>query len=204
MKNPVAPGASGRPREAERLTDPDRWVDLHGNLLYSFALLRTRDAHAAQDLVQETFLAALKSRGSFMGQSSERTWLVGILKHKLIDHFRRYKRERPVQEDGEETTEAFDRKGAWRTPPAGWPEAPERLLENREFWQVFSACLKGLPLRLREVFSMREFDDMKTDEICKVTGVTATHLWTMLHRARARLRTCLEKEWFQGCAEGDG
>jgi len=190
--------------ETDRLTEPEEWVDLHGDALYGFALLRTGNAHVSEDLVQETFLAALKSRSSFAGQSSERTWLVGILKHKLIDHFRKHKREQPFQEEEGDTAEAFDRKGAWSTPPGRWPKAPETLLEDQEFWQAFSACLKELPQRLREVFSMRELDDLKTEEICKVTGVTATNLWTMLHRARARLRKCLEAGWFQAAVEGDG
>ena len=183
-------------------TDPDQWVDLHGDVLYSFALLRTRDANVAQDLVQETFLAALKSRKAFEGQSSERTWLVGILKHKVIDHFRRNKREQPLEDEEGETRDAFDRKGAWRTPPGRWPERPEKLLERREFWQVLAACMDDLPQRLRQVFAMRELDDMKSEEICKVAGLRATNLWTMLHRARARLRKCMEKRWFQAAAEG--
>ena len=204
MEDPATPGPSCDPGEADPLTEPNQWVDLHGNALYSFALLRTGNAHVSQDLVQETFLAALKSRTSFEGQSSERTWLVGILKHKLIDHYRKHKREQPLEEDGEETTEAFDHKGAWRMPPGRWPEMPEKLLENQEFWQAFSGCLKDLPLRLRQVFSMKELDDMRSEEICKVTGVTATNLWTMLHRARARLRKCLENSWFQAAGEGNG
>ena len=186
------------------LSDPGRWVDLHGDLLYSFALLRVRDRHAAQDLVQETFLAALKSRESFGRQSSERTWLVGILKHKLIDHFRKTGREVPLADDGEEMENAFDQRGAWRTPPGRWPEKPEKLLENQEFWKAFSACMDHLPQRLRQVFSMRELDEMDSEEICKVAHVTTTNLWTILHRARASLRKCLEATWFQPAAEGDG
>ncbi len=205
MENPVAPTRSSDPgEEHDALTDPSRWVDLHGDLLYSFALLRTRDANVAQDLVQETFLAALKSRETFGGQSSERTWLVGILKHKLIDHFRKIKREIPLEDDGEETKNSFDQRGAWRMPPGRWPKKPERLLENQEFWQVFSACMDHLPPRLKQVFAMRELDDMKSEEICKVVGVTATNLWTMLHRARVSFGRCLENTWFQTAAGGDG
>lgn len=186
------------------VTDPGRWVDLHGDALYSFALLRTRDANVAQDLVQETFLAALKSRQAFKGQSSERTWLVGILKHKLFDHFRKNKWEKPLDDDWEEGKDAFDQRGAWRTPPGRWPETPEKHLENQEFRHALSACMDDLPQRLRQVFAMRDLDDMKSEEICKVVGVTATNLWTMLHRARARLRKCIENKWFQTAAEGNG
>ena len=190
--------------EVRALTDPDQWVDLHGDVLYGFALLRTGNTHLAEDLVQETLLAALKSRQAFKGQSSERTWLVGILKHKVIDHFRKNKWEQSLEDDGEETTAAFDHRGAWRMPPGRWPEMPEKLLENQEFWQALSACMDDLPQRLRQVFSMKELDDMKSEEICKVVGVTATNLWTMLHRARARLRKCIENKWFQTAAEGNG
>lgn len=185
------------------LTDPGRWVGLHGDKLYGFALLRTGNPHVSQDLVQETFLAALKSRQAFGGQSSERTWLVGILKHKLVDHYRKSNREPSSEKDEEEKTDAFDHKGTWRLPPGRWPEMPEKHLENQEFWQVFRACMDRLPLRLRQAFSMRELDDMETAEICKVVGATATNLWTMLHRARARLRSCLEDTWFRTDVEGE-
>lgn len=179
---------------------PEIWVDRHGDALFRFAMIRLRDAALAEELVQETFLAALQSSDRYTGQSSERTWLVGILKHKIVDHFRRIARERPASEDetADEATEAlFDEHRYWRHElgPREWGADPATSFERAEFWGVLEGCLAEIPPRHAAAFTLREVDEMSSEEICKVLDVTTTNLWVMLHRARAHLRLCLERNW---------
>jgi len=181
------------------LTEPETWVDEHGDALYSYALSRLKNPASAEDVVQETFLAALKADGAFSGKSSMRTWLIGILKHKIVDLIRKESREQPI--DGIETMEAsdekfFDRKGRWRVAPADWQVHPHKILEQKEFRRVLAGCLAHLPDRLRSVFSLREMEQESTEEISKVLDITPTNLWVMLYRARMRLQTCLNENWF--------
>jgi len=190
------------------LSDPETWVDRHGGYLFGFAMKRLRDPALAEELVQEVLLAALQSRERFQGRSSERSWLVGILKHKIIDHFRRISRERPVENIEawpEELANSFDEGGHWRAEegegPIDWGERPSTALQQKEFQDVLGRCLAKLSPRIAEAFTLREMDELETGEICKILGVTPTNLWVMLHRARVQLRRCLEVSWFGG-AEG--
>lgn len=178
------------------LTDPTAWVDRHGDLLFRYAMTRIGDRHVAEDLVQETFVAALKS-GKFSGQAEEHTWFVGILKHKIVDYYRRRDRERPnpaIQPKKQE--ELFDEKGWWRVQPAKWPVDAGNTLETAEFWEAFRLCLAGLPQRMRLVFSLREMDDHSTEQVCEEFQITASNLGVLLYRARMGLRRCLEVNWF--------
>jgi RNA polymerase sigma-70 factor (TIGR02943 family) len=188
--------------------DPSTWVDEHGDVLYRFALLRVKDPHVAEDLVQDTFISALEGLDTFKGDSSERTWLVGILKHKILDHFRKNSREIVSTDlgtiDGESDDETFNRWEQWRRPPSSWRDSPDNLLENKEFWRVFVRCLEGLPESFRRAFALREIDGLNTEEVCKILEVTTTNLWVMLHRARARLRNCLDDNWFREARSGAG
>lgn len=189
--------------------DPSTWVDEHGDVLYRFALLRVKDPHVAEDLVQETLISALQGLARFKGASSIRTWLVGILKHKIIDHFRKSSKEisssdlTPLTNESEE--EAIDRLGGEADPHGAvkpWRETPDNLLDNKEFMRAFRQCLAGLPDAFRSAFSLRELDGLKTDEICKILDITPTNLWVILHRARNRLRSCLNANWFEGDGPG--
>jgi RNA polymerase sigma-70 factor, ECF subfamily len=186
-------------------SDPSVWVDLHGDYLYRYALLRLRDAALAEDAVQETLLAALQSRRDFEGRSAERTWLTGILKHKLVDHFRKVGRIVFVgQVEGEEFEheELFKQEGKWRDhfdparAPVEWCASPSELLEQGEFWEVFQKCISPLPARIGSAFTLREMEGLSSEEICEVLGITVNNLWVMLHRARMHLRRCLELNWF--------
>ncbi len=181
--------------------NPERWVDAHGDYLYRYALSRVRDTQSAEDCVQETLLSALKSRENFSGESSERTWLTGILKHKIIDHFRKTSRERAVSDmETEEdfTEDFFDKKGMWKmdAAPSDWTMDPDAALSQKEFLKTLEGCLKKLPARLARLFTLVEMDGLSSDESCKVLNVTATNVWVMLYRARMGLRKCLEKNWF--------
>jgi RNA polymerase sigma-70 factor, ECF subfamily len=190
------------PRSAEPTIDPERWVDAYGDYLYRYALTRLRNPKAAEDMVQETFLAALKARTTFSGRSSEKTWFVGILKHKIIDHFRKSSHEQPMSDfltdKDDNVEELFDREGRWKKPPAKWDTDPGKVIERDEFWVIFQNCLNKLQSKIADAFSLRELEGLETDEICEVLQVSKNNLWVMLHRARIQLRQCLENNWFGG------
>jgi RNA polymerase sigma-70 factor (TIGR02943 family) len=180
-------------------TCPERWVDEHGDYLYCFALARVNDPEAAEDLVQETFLAALKAVPSFAGQSTERTWLTSILKNKLVDRLRQRQRAGLVADLGrpDECVDGlYDRAGHWKAGPRDWEGDPARALERQEFWEAFQHCYAHLPDRLREVFSLRLLDGVSAPEVCQVLGISATNLWALVHRARVRLWHCLNRTGF--------
>ena len=182
------------------IQDPESWVDEHGDALFRYAMFRIHDGQIAEDLVQETFLAALRAKDSFAGRSTVRTWLFGILKHKIIDHLRKANRERPVEDVeiyASFTGESFDQRGGWKSRPAEWTTDPSALFEQKEFWQVLQRCLKELPPRLHQAFTLRELDGLSAEEVRKILNVSATNGGVMLHRARLRLRSCLEKIWFE-------
>jgi len=189
----------------EMLSNPENWVDQYGDYLLRYAMSRLRDRSLAEEAVQETFLSALKAKQSFEGQSSERTWLVGILKHKIIDHYRKTSRELPLFEDqsGAEPEETFRKSGEWVghwTPgaaPAEWGGDPTRELQRKEFREALQRCLSMLPERLAQVFILREIEEMSSAEICKTLNITESNLWVMLHRARAQLRRSLENQYFK-------
>lgn len=177
-------------------------IEKHRDYLLRYASLQLRDAGAAEDAVQDTLIAALEGRERFAGKSSVKTWLTGILKHKIIDHVRRQSREQPLlANDGDERSEAeaidalFLEDGHWRQPPSDWGD-PDTALQNKAFLEVFEQCAKGMPARTARAFMMREVMDMDTDEICKELEVSTTNCWVMLHRARLALRECLEIKWF--------
>lgn len=165
--------------------------------LLKYALLQLRNAAWAEDAVSETLLAALEKPQSFAGKSQLKTWLVGILKHKLVDQMRRNCREMSLTaEDGEDLDEElFKPDGHWREAPQEWGD-PEHTLHQLDFMRVLDACVEKLPGQQGRLFMMREWLELETDEICKVLDISPTNLWVMLHRARLRLRECLQLNWF--------
>ena len=167
--------------------------------LLRYALVQLRDPQLAADVVQETLLAALDG-AVFSGKSSRKTWLTGILKHKIIDVLRRQARERSLT-DSDDASEAeavdalFANDGHWRQFPADWGD-PEKSFVDKKFREVFEMCARVMPIRLARAFTLREVMELSTDEICKELAVTPTNLWVMLHRARLLLRECIEIKWF--------
>jgi RNA polymerase sigma-70 factor (ECF subfamily) len=175
-------------------------LEQHHSYLLHYAMLQLRDKTLAEDAVQETLLAALEGRAKFSGKSSHKTWLTGILKHKIIDILRRKAREAPLMlHEDESEADAFDalfkEDGHWRQAPASWGD-PDKALEDKRFWAVLEMCAGLLPARTARVFMMREVLELTTEEICKELSITPTNLWVMLHRARLSLRECLELKWF--------
>ena len=183
--------------------EPTAWVDEHGDYLFRYAVFRLGRADVAEDLVQETFLAALRNRQSFAGRSSERTWLVAILKNKISDHLRRHCREEthagPPAEDI--LDHLFDDRGRWRNPPKRCADDPAQALERKEYWETIQRCLGKLPQRLKAAFSLREMDQLTSEQVQEALGVTAGNLWALLHRARISLCRCLDIHWFKAVPE---
>lgn len=175
-------------------------LEQHRPVLLRFAMLQLRNRAQAEDAVQETLVAAIQGAKSFAGKSSVRTWLVGILKHKIVDHIRRSRREEPLELPNAETSlEDFDilykEDGHYASAPAEWGD-PETALSQRKFFETLERCLEGLPKNTARVFMMREVMGMETDEICKELAITATNCWVLLYRARMALRVCLGERWF--------
>lgn len=182
--------------------DVDALVDAHGDALFRYALLRVREREAAEDLVQDTLLAAIESRDRFQGQSQPRTWLIGILRHKILDHLRSRDRQQPVsQASGDEedrSVEAlFDKRGMWQKHPGRFAIDSNDLVEKEEFWAALTQCIDELPQRQAQAFTLKSVDEVATGQACEALAVTQSHLWVLLHRARTRLRQCLELSWFQ-------
>jgi RNA polymerase sigma-70 factor (ECF subfamily) len=179
----------------------ERWLTEHGDALYRVALGRTRNPDIARDLVQETLLAGIQHWTQFAGRSQEAAWLMGILRNKIVDHFRRQSREQTFTDLeflAEERERFFDKHASWSSAlaPKAWPR-PDESFEQTEFWRVFNRCVSHLPERVAQVFLLRELDGMASGDICKEFGVSPNNFWVMLYRARMALRHCLEKNWFK-------
>jgi len=183
----------------------DDWVDQYGDALFRFAVVRVKSREVAEDLVQDVFLAAVKSKELFQGRSSEKTWLFSILKHKIIDHFRRSKstvRFQDYIEDPDQMDAFFNSKGGWKTPSTHWSANPAKANEAKEFLDHFYRCLAGLPKRTADAFVHREIDGLSTSEICTRLNITENNCWVILYRARMMLRKCLEVVGFDQGSEG--
>lgn len=174
------------------------WVETHGDYLFNFAIGQVRDTNVAEDLLQETFLAALKAQNSFSGRSSERTWLVSILRHKLYDHLRKTCRERaarveplPVRDDGE----SLDDTMLWIHQIAAESTSPSKRIELEEFREHLEKAMGKLPPRIAQVFQLYAVEERPNHEVCAQLNISESNLWVMLHRARKQLRTELDGWW---------
>ena len=170
--------------------------------LLRVARLQLRSDELAEDVVQDTLLAALQGAAGFSGKSSVKTWLTAILKHKIVDAIRRKQAAPQLTTLDEECRlddfdALFDDTGHWEHPPASWGN-PEQDFARREFFDIMDFCLEQLPPATARVFMMREVLELESDEICKELAITATNLWVIMYRARTSLRLCLEKHWFGG------
>lgn len=189
----------------EDMSDPEFWVDKYADYLYRYALTRLREKRLAEDMVQETFLAALKSKNSFAGQSSEKTWLTGILKNKIMDHFRKAHREVPIEDviNFQSVDDDFEtggnNSGQWKINkrPADWMIDSSDPAEINEFWKFLELCLSRIPKQCADIFVLREIEGLENKEICNEIDVNPTNLRVMLHRARKQLRRCLEANWIE-------
>lgn len=180
---------------------PGQWVGMYADYLYSYAYSRINDAELAKDLVQETFLAALEGWEKFGRQSSEKTWLTGILKNKIYDVYRKKSRtllHEPLSGDGQDADELFEGDtGHWKEghyPVAFGIEQPDAL-EHKEFEGILKACMAKLPPLWSSVFRMKHIDEESGEDICERLDITASNFWVISHRAKVSLRDCLQKNW---------
>ncbi|MDO8905369.1 sigma-70 family RNA polymerase sigma factor [Hydrogenophaga sp.] len=169
--------------------------------LMRFARLQLRNEAWAEDAVSETLLAALAKPQAFEARSQLKTWLVGILKHKIIDILRQRQREVVLDEGSDDDSfdplehMAFKTDGHFAEKPTEWGN-PERDMQSRQFFAVLEACTEKLPPAQGRLFLMREWLELSSEDICKELSLTPTNLYVQLHRARLRLRECLELNWF--------
>lgn len=192
----------------EHDSSPEQWAELYGDYLYNYSISRVNSREVALDLVQETFLAGLSARTSFEGRSSVKTWLISILKRKIIDHYRKNYRnkedtildknfsegggELPFYSDGE-------MKGQWKADrvPQDWNISAEKALENEELGNIIKDCITALPDKWGAVFALRVVEELASEDVCKEMEITASNLWVILHRAKLQLRDCVEKNWLK-------
>ncbi len=181
-------------------TELTEWVKLYTRELYSWAFQKTSDRQLSEDLVQETFLAAAESRGSFKRESQPKTWLYGILKNKIAEHYRKSLRQNITTTlPPDELLAFFDDNGQWEksAAPQSWNSEPERLTDQPAFNKVFDGCIEHLPATMNACIRLKFLDEKKGEQICQELGLTSTNYWQLIHRAKLQLRDCLEKYWFQ-------
>jgi len=176
--------------------DPNVWVDRYSDYLFNFTIVRVNDSEIAKDLISETFLAGLKSKDNFKGEASERTWLISILKRKIIDHYRRInsnkgKAEVRISYNDEES------EGDWLEERVSDPfdKTAEDTMENEELGIAIYGCLDSLNEKQATIFKMKTIDGFDTEAICNEFNITASNLWVIIHRARKAMADCLEKNW---------
>lgn len=183
---------------AQELCNPETWLSEHGDYLFQFAFVRLRNRAAAEDAVQETFLAGIKALDRYDGKTPVRYWLRGILRHKVVDYIRKASREIAVEET--EDHEILDRLkfkafGIPEQHPPPWKFDPMHAYEQKEFWDVFYGCMSKLTEKTGLAFTLRELEGLPTETICKELNLTPNNLWVVLHRARTQLKECLEANW---------
>jgi len=177
---------------------PETWVDRYSDYLYNYTIVRVNDHEIAQDLISETFLAGLKSKKNFKGEASERTWLISILKRKIIDHYRK-KNSKKGKAEVHIDYSTEDSEGEWLEERVSDPYdiTAEDKLENEELGEAIFDCLDRLTDKQAEIFKLKTIDDFDTEAICNEYNITASNLWVIIHRARKSLAECLEKTWLK-------
>lgn len=177
--------------------DPNKWIDLYSDYLFNYTVSRVSDRAIAQDLVSETFLAGLNSMKNFKGEASERTWLISILKRKIIDHYRKINSNKGKAEVRMVYSDS-ENEGDWLEERVADPfdKTAEDTIENTELGFAINKCLEGLPEKQAKVFEMKTILNYETETICNELNITASNLWVIIHRARTTMASCLEKNWF--------
>lgn len=178
--------------------NPDKWIDKHADYLFNYTISRVDNEELAKDIIQETFFSGLKALKNFRGQASERTWLISILKRKIIDHYRKINSKKGKAEVRVNFYEDGDKKGSWieERVPQSWTNQAEKDMENLELKSAIDGCIERLPEKYRTVFLLKSVQGYETQEICNELGITASNLWVIIHRARHQLRKCLEDNWY--------
>jgi len=184
--------------QKKNILNPDTWIDQYADYLFNYAVVRVNNEDIAKDLVQETFFSGLKSAKNFEGKASERTWLIAILKRKVIDHYRKINSKKGQAEVRMNFYNDGENEGSWieERVPQSWDNESEKLIENQELKDQLDMCIEHLPEKYAMVFKMKTIQEFETEEICKELDITASNLWVIIHRARTQLRKCMEDNWF--------
>ena len=183
---------------SEKTLHPETWVDRYSDYLYNYTIVRVNDHETAQDIISETFLAGLKSAANFKGEATERTWLIAILKRKIIDHYRKINSKKGKAEVRINYNDT-DNEGDWleeRVEDFSEKNAQETL-ENEELGLAILNCLDNINEKQATIFKMKTIDGIDTETICNEYNITASNLWVIIHRARKALTDCLETNWFK-------
>ncbi|MDC1514691.1 sigma-70 family RNA polymerase sigma factor [Polaribacter sp.] len=177
---------------------PNTWIDCYADYLYNYAIVRVNNPDVAKDLVQETFFSGLKSAKNFLGKSTERTWLVSILKRKVMDHYRKINSIKGKAEVRMNFYSEGENEGNWieERAPQGWESSVDKEIETSELKTQIESCIDHLPEKYAIVFRMKTLQEFGTQEICKELNISESNLWEIIHRARTQLRKCLEDNWF--------
>ncbi|MEM1338257.1 MAG: sigma-70 family RNA polymerase sigma factor [Bacteroidota bacterium] len=177
---------------------PENWVDNYADYLYNYAVARVSDAEIAKDLVQETFFAGLNSAKNYKGDAAERTWLIAILKRKVIDHYRKINSKKGKAEVRINYSSGDEGEGDWLEERVADPfgKGGDAALENEELGSAIQECLGKLPKKQSLVFTMKTIQGMSTEDICNELGINPSNLWVMIHRARTALMGCMNQTWF--------
>ena len=184
--------------EIKHQLNPDKWVGLYADYLFNYTIKRVDNHEVSKDLIQETFYAALKAVPNFKGLASERTWLVSILKRKIIDYYRKINSVKGKAEIRVNFHQTGEQEGDWiqERVPAKWSSASDYNLDQKELSFVLGACIDHLPEKYSMVFKMKTIQGMETEDICKELDISSSNLWVIVHRARTQLRACMEENWF--------
>jgi len=179
--------------------NPNKWIELHADYLFNYTISRVNNYDLAKDIVQDTFFAGLKAKDNFQGKASERTWLISILKRKIIDHYRKINSIKGKAEVKMNFYSEGDREGEWieERVPNSWNAEVEKNIENSELGEAIEKCIDDLPEKYAMVFKMKTIQQFETEEICKELDITSSNLWVIIHRARTQLRKCMEVSWFK-------
>jgi len=181
--------------------DPQKWVENYGDMLYQYALPRVNDSVIAEDLVQETFLSALKGLEGYKGEASEKNWLFSILKNKIIDYYRKKATEQAITSMPDLKVvedDWFNEDGRWaeNKMPKDW-NVSDNPAERKEIQKIINWCKDHLKNLQQHVFTLKYMEDLDSDEICKVLNISSSNYWVLIHRARLQMRDCVEKYWLK-------
>ncbi len=183
----------------KHILNPEKWVPLYADYLFNYTISRINNHDQAKDLVQDTFFAALNAKDNFQGKASERTWLISILKRKIIDYYRKINSAKGKAEVKMNFYSDGEREGDWieERVPTDWNAEVEKNIENDELTIALEKCINNLPEKYAMVFRMKTIQQFETEEICKELEITSSNLWVIIHRARTQLRKCMEDNWFK-------
>ncbi len=193
MKNPTRERIM-----STNILDPNSWVDKYSDYLFNYTIVRVDDAEIAKDIVQETFFAGLKSMKNFKGEASERTWLISILKRKIIDHYRKINSNKGKAEVRINYNSDSETEGDWLEERVADPydSTVDSKIENKELGLAIHNCIQKLPEKQAAIFKMKTIDGFETEAICNEFDITSSNLWVIIHRARTAMAECIEKNWF--------